>query len=48
MNRPGPDRQRAALLDPLRGDDPAGVERRRVVIDIGNGELLTTILAVDR
>lgn len=41
-------RQRAALLDPLTGDDPDAVLRRRVMLDIGDGALLTTILAVDR
>jgi hypothetical protein len=41
-------RQRAALLDPLAGDDPDAVNRRRVSVDIGDGALLTTILAVDR
>lgn len=42
------DRQRAALFDPLAGDDPDAVLRRRVMLDIGDGALLTTILAVDR
>lgn len=42
------ERQRAALLDPLSGGDPDAPNRRRVVTDIGNGALLTTILAVDR
>lgn len=41
-------RQRAALFDPLTGDDPDAVIRRRVMVDIGDGALLTTILAVDR
>lgn len=41
-------RQSDALLDPLTGDDPDAVRRRRVMVPIGDGALLTTILAVDR
>lgn len=43
------DRQRYALEHPLdRAADPLALERLRTVHHVGNGELLTTILAVDR
>lgn len=42
------DRQLAALTEPLNGDDPAALARRRHLHLAGDGILVTTILAVDR